>query len=187
MIQNPYVPMGFFRYDPFALTFTRESFAHERLHSTRRAVIQAARGATFVGLILSTLGRQGSIGVLEEVERLLDRRGIRHLTVLLSEINPERLGLFRGVGAWVQVACPRLSLDWGEAYSSPLLTPYEAHVAFGDLAYKDVYPMDYYSNKGGPWSNYGVAHAGGHGGSVGRKFRSLRSRHKHVEYDNDAD
>lgn len=26
---------------------------------------------------------------------------------------------------WVQVACPRLSIDWGEAFSKPLLTPYE--------------------------------------------------------------
>lgn len=26
---------------------------------------------------------------------------------------------------WVQIACPRLSIDWGEAFSKPLLTPYE--------------------------------------------------------------
>ena len=32
-----------------------------------------------------------------------------------------------------------------------------------DTVYKDVYPMDYYSNKGGPWANYGTH--GGHGGS----------------------
>lgn len=27
--------------------------------------------------------------------------------------------------SWVQVACPRLSIDWGEAFEKPLLTPYE--------------------------------------------------------------
>lgn len=26
---------------------------------------------------------------------------------------------------WVQVACPRLSIDWGTAFPKPLLTPYE--------------------------------------------------------------
>ena len=33
---------------------------------------------------------------------------------------------------WVQVACPRLSIDWGEAFSKPLLTPYEVstHLPF---------------------------------------------------------
>ena len=26
---------------------------------------------------------------------------------------------------WVQVACPRLSIDWGYAFPKPLLSPYE--------------------------------------------------------------
>jgi len=187
MIQNPHIRGNFFRYDPACLTLTREGFAHSELHASRRAAIAAAKGAKLVGLILGTLGRQGSVGVLEEVERVLQKQGIPHLTILLSEISPERLALMPDVGAWVQVACPRLSMDWGSCYQTPLLTPYEAHVAFGEQAYKDVYPMDYYSNKGGPWSNYG-AHSG-HGGSVGQKFRHLSlntRRHLNVEYEEDV-
>lgn len=185
MIQNPHVKHGFFRYDPFYRTLTQEGFAHAEMHRQRRAAIEAAKGAAFVGLILGTLGRQGSSGVLEELERVLDKRGVPYFTLLLSEVSPERLALFRDVDAWVQVACPRLSLDWGDAYVKPLLTPYEAHVAFGDYTYKDVYPMDYYSNKGGPWSNYGAHN--GHGGSLGQKFRHLGHRkHTAVEYEDDA-
>merc|ERR1712118_589241 len=126
----------------------------------------------FVGLILGTLGRQGSSGVLEEVESLLSDRGLPHMTVLISEVSPERLSLFKGVDTWVQVCCPRLALDWGGAFKVPLLNPYDAHVAWGEKAYQEVYPMDYYSHRGGPWSNYG-AHKG-HGGSVSEKFRHLR-------------
>ncbi|CAE7725781.1 Dph1 [Symbiodinium pilosum] len=184
MIQNPQLRGNFFRYDPVCQTLTREGFAHDELHSSRRAAIAAAREAQLVGLVLGTLGRQGSVGVLEEIERLLDQRGVAHFTILLSEISPERLALMPKVQAWVQVACPRLSMDWGSSYEKPLLTPYEAHVAYGGLAYKDVYPMDYYSNKGGPWANYGAHN--GHGGSVGQKFRHLgqkNRRHLEVEYD----
>merc|ERR1719373_446789 len=180
MIQNPSVKGGFFRYDPFYQTLTRESFAHGAMHSQRKAAIEAAKGAEMVGLILSTLGRQGSSGVLEGVEKLLEERGVPHLTVLLSDVSPERLARFEGVGAWVQVACPRLSIDWGEAFDTPLLTPYEAHIAFGNATYKDIYPMDYYSNRGGPWSNYGAHN--GHGGSLHTKFRHL-GRRRLVEYD----
>ncbi|CAI5996777.1 unnamed protein product [Closterium sp. NIES-64] len=36
-----------------------------------------------------------------------------------------------GIDAWVQVACPRLSIDWGEAFTAPMLTPYELEVALG--------------------------------------------------------
>lgn len=184
MIQNPHVQGHFYRYDPACLTLTREGFAHNELHVQRKAAIAAAKDARLVGLVLGTLGRQGSVGVLEEIEKLLQHRGVAHFTILLSEISPERLALMSTVDAWVQVACPRLSMDWGSsAYSKPMLTSYEAHVAFGDVTYKDVYPMDYYSNKGGPWGNYGT-HSG-HGGSMGQKFRHLSKnrRHKEVEYD----
>lgn len=171
MIQNPHVK-AFYRYDPKMKTLTRESFGYEEMHTSRRTAIEAARQANFVGLILGTLGRQGSSGVLEGVERLLEKKGVPVFTVLLSEVSPERLALFEGVGAWVQVACPRLSLDWGDSYKAPLLTPYEAHVVWGETAYQNAYPMDYYSNKGGPWSNYGAHN--GYGGSIDTKFQHLR-------------
>lgn len=29
---------------------------------------------------------------------------------------------------WVQIACPRLSIDWGTAFSKPLLSPYEVSI-----------------------------------------------------------
>lgn len=183
MIQNPHVKGGFYRYDPMLHTLTREGFDHTEMHRSRRGAIEQAADAKMVGLILGTLGRQGSVGVMEEVERLLEERDISHFTLLLSDVSPDKLKLFETVDAWVQVACPRLSVDWGDAYPKPLLTPYEAHVAFGKVAYKDVYPMDYYSNRGGPWANYGTHN--GHGGSAGEKFRHLRSRKTlQVEYEN---
>ena len=33
----------------------------------------------------------------------------------------------------LQVACPRLSIDWGEAFTMPTLTPYEALIALGEV------------------------------------------------------
>ncbi|CAO2644186.1 2-(3-amino-3-carboxypropyl)histidine synthase subunit 1 [Lemmus lemmus] len=58
---------------------------------------------------------------------------------------------------WVQVACPRLSIDWGSAFSKPLLTPYEAAVALKDISWQQPYPMDFYAGSSlGPWTvNHG--------------------------------
>ncbi|CAF91379.1 unnamed protein product, partial [Tetraodon nigroviridis] len=54
---------------------------------------------------------------------------------------------------WIQIACPRLSIDWGTAFSKPLLSPYEAAVALQDVDWKKVYPMDFYSSQSlGPWA-----------------------------------
>ncbi|KAJ1482578.1 hypothetical protein T484DRAFT_1803464, partial [Baffinella frigidus] len=52
------------------------------------------------------------------------------------------------------VACPRLSIDWGHFFDKPLLSPYEVEVALKETEWREVYPMDYYSQAGGPWSNY---------------------------------
>jgi 2-(3-amino-3-carboxypropyl)histidine synthase len=54
----------------------------------------------------------------------------------------------------VQVACPRLSIDWGEHFTKPLLTPYEAMVALKEVKWQNEYPMDYYAYEslGNKWT-----------------------------------
>ncbi|PHH90612.1 hypothetical protein CDD83_3171 [Cordyceps sp. RAO-2017] len=103
-------------------------------------------------MILGSLGRQGNPHTLALVERRLEARGIPCVRLLLSEIFPAKLALMSDVDCWVQVACPRLSIDWGYAFPRPLLTPYEALVALGARddwhATGAVYPMDYYAKDG---------------------------------------
>lgn len=50
------------------------------------------------------------------------------LQVLLSEVAPWKLDMMSNVDAWIQIACPRLSIDWGEGFHKPTLTPYEVSV-----------------------------------------------------------
>lgn len=47
-----------------------------------------------------------------------------------------------------------MSVDWGHFYDKPLLNTYEAFACFNEIEWQSVYPMDYYSNEGGQWSNY---------------------------------
>lgn len=116
-------------------------------------MISQAASAQCYGLILGTLGRQGSPKVLDHLKVLLEKAGKQYVTVLLSEIFPEKLALFNRVDAWIQVACPRLSIDWGTAFKKPLLTPYEIAVALNHIGWADSYPMDYYANEStGPWT-----------------------------------
>lgn len=46
---------------------------------------------------------------------------------------PGKLARLAGPQAWVQVACPRLSIDWGEGFALPTLTPFEALIALGEV------------------------------------------------------
>ena len=148
MIQNPHLPA--FRYDPYSRKLTHEAYNHAEMHTLRRAAVLRARGAHKWGLILGTLGRQGNIHTLEALERTARQQGKTVVRVALSEVFPAKLALLTDVDVWVQVACPRLSIDWGYAFDRPLLTPYEALVALGGREDwgEGAYPMDFYAKEG---------------------------------------
>lgn len=186
MISNPGTPA--YRYDPYSKLFTREYYDHDVMLKSRKAAIAEAKNAQRFGIILGSLGRQGSPNILQHLQEVMHRQGKEYVVVLLSEIFPEKLKLFSDIDAWIQIACPRLSIDWGSAFHRPLLTPFEAAVALretewgvsegereggrtegdgsgeGDTACvrqsgSGVYPMDFYANEScGPWTVNNSAH-----------------------------
>ena len=171
MIANPNVPA--YRYDPYERFLTREYYDHVGMQNVRKSMILRAKKAKKFGLILGTLGRQGNPAVLARLERLFESRNKETVVFLISEISPERIASLSengGIDAFVQVACPRLSIDWGEAFIVPVLTPYEAYICLeGAEAWDDVntvlsegkyekkevpsYPMKYYADDGGEWTS----------------------------------
>jgi 2-(3-amino-3-carboxypropyl)histidine synthase len=153
MIANPQVKL-FLRYDPYSKTLTEETYDYDMMKNLRQESIQKALGGTKFGIILGTLGRQGNPAILKRVRELLAKNGKKSFVMLLSEISPQKLSLLPNVDVWVQIACPRLSVDWGHHFSVPVLSPYELHVALNESEFLSTYPMDFYSSEGGPWSNY---------------------------------
>lgn len=186
MIANPSVPA--FRYDPYSKKFTRERYNHTEMRTVRNEAVQAARRSIadlaastdmsvtltrqpsespLWGVVLGTLGRQGSFKQLQAITHQLSssRTQIPYMPILLSELSPAKLALFNPhISTFVQTSCPRLSIDWGYAFEKPLLTPYETAVAVGkavgwmeevktDRRQKErgVYPMDFYA-AGSPWA-----------------------------------
>lgn len=151
MIHNPSLPA--YRYDPYSRKLTKETYDHEDMHDLRRQAIQQAKKAKKWGLILGSLGRQGNPHTMTLIEDRLNERGIPYINLLLSEIFPGKLAMMNDVDCWVQIACPRLSIDWGYAFPKPLLTPYEALIALGvredwRTDNQGVYPMDFYGKEG---------------------------------------
>lgn len=182
MIANPAVPA--FRYDPYSKKLTRERYNHAEMQEVRNdAVTTAKKSARAItqdeysgppsvksdyplwGVILGTLGRQGSLKQLQAITKQLkgSTTPIPYMPILLSEVSPAKLSLFNPhVSVFVQTSCPRLSIDWGYAFDKPLLTPYETAVAVGRMAgwmddseaktaEERRYPMNFYE-AGTPWA-----------------------------------
>ncbi|WOK95830.1 hypothetical protein Cni_G04537 [Canna indica] len=130
MIANPGIPA--FRYDPFLGVLVLEEYDHEGMKRARKDAILTAREAKSWGIVLGTLGRQGNTRVLDRVVEHMEEKGMEWTVVLMSELSPARIALFGdSVDAWVQIACPRLSIDWGEGFTKPLLTTFELDIALG--------------------------------------------------------
>ncbi|KAF2741001.1 diphthamide biosynthesis protein 1 [Polyplosphaeria fusca] len=165
MIANP--TLAAYRYDPYSRRLTHETYEHDSLYNLRRQAVLTARKARTWGIILGSLGRQGNPHTLNLIENELKRQGMKCILLLLSEIFPGKLAMMSDVECWVQIACPRLSIDWGYAFQRPLLSPYEALVALGvrdapwldeeeERAERDnekrprgnLYPMNFYATEG---------------------------------------
>ncbi|GAA5969251.1 hypothetical protein JCM11641_007528 [Rhodosporidiobolus odoratus] len=222
MIANPSVPA--FRYDPYTKRLTRELYDHEEMRQVRGQAVATARDSLTVApkegerkdawaVVLGTLGRQGNLRVLKSVTKHLEAppsasstalvrssplSSTPFIPILLSELSPAKLALLNGISTIVQTSCPRLSIDWGYAFSRPLLSPYEAAVALGvhgargwkDMGLgegeraktlengrrgKEDYPMDFYADGSlGEWTprfGTGVRRAGGEKGRPVPKSR----------------
>ncbi|CEG48851.1 diphthamide biosynthesis protein 1 [Plasmopara halstedii] len=153
MIMNP--SLKAYRYDPYPKVLSIEKYDLPHMMEDRRAAIDQAKMAKKFGIVLGTLGRQGNPLILDHVKKTLEQSGKEFFVLLLSELFPDKLARFKDVDAWIQIACPRLSIDWGYAFPKPLLTAYEAEICFERIQWKeDSYPMDFYAKGSGPWTNY---------------------------------
>ena len=151
MIANPNISV--FKYDPYNKAFTIEKYDHKQMLELRKESIDKARKCKNWAVILGTLGRQGSLNILEQVESVLMQKNKSFIRICLSELSIDKLKKF-DVEAFVQIACPRLSIDWGYLFEKPLLNSYELNVCMDDKLWKEVYPMDYYDANGPDWTNY---------------------------------
>lgn len=167
MIRNATPNVAYYRYDPYSKLLTRERYDVEAMRRMRwyglmiirlvpcvltltysawhclylcRDAIKTAKNATVFGLILGTLGRQGSTHIFRHLQTMLNKHSMKRgdgaaqrvvIPFLMAELNPAKMASITHVQVWVQVACPRLSIDWGtnsELMHKPLLTPFELQV-----------------------------------------------------------
>lgn len=115
MIQNP--TLRAYRYDPYGKVISAEGYDTVMMKANRLAAIQEASRAQLFGVVLGTLGRQGSPLIFDRLRALLRLHGRRCVLFLMAELSPAKLAAIEHIEAWVQVSCPRLSIDWGAGFA----------------------------------------------------------------------
>jgi len=118
------------------LTGTAQEVSADPLLRRRSAVMEKARGAQHIGIILSTKSGQQRRALAERLAALSPGAVI----VTMREVTPDEL-LNLGFDCYVNTACPRLAYDDQVRFGRPVLSPQEFEILCGVRNWDD-YTID---------------------------------------------
>lgn len=107
----------------------RETLDVNRALRRRLYLVERARDAQVVGIVVGTLGVADYLSVLEHLRGIIQRAGKQAYTLAVGKPNPAKLANFLEVDIFVLVACPQNSLLESADFYRPVVTPYELEMA----------------------------------------------------------
>jgi 2-(3-amino-3-carboxypropyl)histidine synthase len=108
-----------------------------KVYSQRYASIVKFREARRIGVIVSVKPGQMHIGLARKLRDLLRQHGYEADILVTDEVS-ETLLMEGRYDAYVNTACPRLSVEDQARFSKPLLLPSEVLVAVGRLGWEEI-------------------------------------------------
>jgi 2-(3-amino-3-carboxypropyl)histidine synthase len=109
----------------------------ERLLRSRYGYIERAREARRMGIIVSVKPGQLRMRCAMKLKRLLEKAGRRAEILIMDDVNMEMLR-DSGLEAFINTACPRLSIEDQERIKLPLLLPAETLIMLGRAGWEEV-------------------------------------------------
>ncbi len=108
----------------------------ERLKRKAILAVYKALDAKRIGIVVGLKEGQLMLNRVRDIKNRLERHGKHVRLIALTEVTDERLRVFNDVDAFIQIACPRLSID--DEFSKPLLSVPQAYAMLNMLDGKDM-------------------------------------------------
>ncbi|MCZ7392908.1 MAG: diphthamide biosynthesis enzyme Dph2 [Candidatus Methanoperedens sp.] len=103
----------------------------ERLLRKRHGYIAASMSAKVFGIIVSTKNGQNRMRLAQRLEESANNHKREAFIIMMDLVTPEQLLAFK-VDAYVNTACPRITIDDAERFHVPVLTPQEFEIVLGE-------------------------------------------------------
>jgi 2-(3-amino-3-carboxypropyl)histidine synthase len=132
--------------DPYEKRAYRINTKVSKLLRIRWANIQEMKNAKEVGVLIGLKPGQKRVAQALEIKRLVEESGRNATLFALREVTPEALLQFPTIEGYINMACPRLSIDNTEGFRSPLLTPKEALVVLGKMRWDELCKGNWFEN-----------------------------------------
>lgn len=130
-------------YDNRAYSITVQA---QKLLKQRYASIQEAQSAKIIGVLVGLKPGQKHIDSALKVKALAEKTGRKAFLLAGREITPEVLLEFPSIDAYVNTACPRISLDAPGKFQKPILTVNEFIVVCGEVSWMDMLRKGLFEN-----------------------------------------
>ena len=118
----------------------------EKIIKQRWASIEEAKKAKTFAVLVGLKPGQKKLEEALDVKKKLEESGKTACLFVAKEVTPEVLMEFPTVEAYVNTACPRVSLDDASKFQKPVLTVNEALVVVGELSWEELCRKDLFEN-----------------------------------------
>jgi 2-(3-amino-3-carboxypropyl)histidine synthase len=118
----------------------------QKIIKKRWACVLEAQGAKVFGVFVGLKPGQKHLDQALSVKALAEKHGKTAYLLAVREVNPQTLLEFPSIDAYVNTACPRISLDASEKFSKPVLTVNEFMVASGESSWENMLKKGLFEN-----------------------------------------
>lgn len=109
-----------------------ESKTVSRSLMRRYYLIEKAKDARIIGILVGTLAVDGYLQVIDSVKKLIRSSGKKHYLVQVGKINDPKLANFSDIDIFVTVSCPYSCLINTYNFVKDIITPFELQIALSD-------------------------------------------------------
>jgi 2-(3-amino-3-carboxypropyl)histidine synthase len=124
--------------DPFSCEVFAVGAEAEKILRQRWRSVEAAREVKTFGVLVGLKPGQRSIDEGLEMKLKLEKKGKFACLFAINNVTAETLSEFPTIGAYVNTACPRLSVEDAERFNVPVLSKNEALVVLGEMSWEEL-------------------------------------------------
>ncbi|KAL9979820.1 hypothetical protein ACROYT_G017537 [Oculina patagonica] len=119
----------FYSYDPCTKVGRKETLNVNKALMKRYYMIQRAKDAQVVGIVVGTLGVADYLRVIERMKQVIKMAGKKSYLFVMGKLNVAKMANFMEVDVFVLVACPENTLIDSQEFYKPIVTPFEMELA----------------------------------------------------------
>ncbi|XP_008223801.1 PREDICTED: diphthamide biosynthesis protein 2 [Prunus mume] len=118
------------RYDASECSMVTDLSQQRKILKRRYYLMEKAKDANIVGILVGTLGVAGYLNMIHQMKVLITGAGKKVYTLVMGRPNPAKLANFPECDIFIYVSCAQTALLDSKEYLAPVITPFEAMLAF---------------------------------------------------------